>query len=200
MPDFANQPDEPIEVLDEALDSTTIHKVPYPEHPDRCTAPAAQGQCPNFAVPGGTNCLVHGGNKQIEKQKATSLKNYRAGRWQAKINRFSESSQIKDLREEVGILRMLMEERLTFCTTPHDLLLQSGIISELVMKIEKLVASCHKLEANLGQHMDKTALMGFAQQFIQIITVNISDREVIDTIANGIVNLIIKEAPDEKAI
>jgi hypothetical protein len=195
MQDFANQTIENSD-LDRSLDPTTIQQVPYPEHPDRCQGPAEHGQCPNFAVPGGQNCLVHGGNKQIESQKAASLKNYRAGQWQAKINRFSESSQIKDLREEVGILRMLMEERLTFCKTPHDLLIQSGVISELVMKIEKVVASCHKLEASLGQHMDKTALMGFAQQVIQVISINVSDREIIDTVANGIVELVIGESDD----
>ena len=190
--DFANQSYDNTE-LDASLTSESIKKVPYPEHPNRCQTVNNIGQCFNLAVIGGSNCLVHGGNKQIESQKTKNLKNYRAGIWQARINRFSESAQIKDLREEIGILRMLMEERLTFCATPMDLLLNSSLISDLVVKIEKLVSSCHKLEASLGQHMDKTALMGFAQQVIQVISINVVDRELVDRVANGIVNLITLE-------
>lgn len=179
--------------LDASMDPANIEKVPYDGHPDRCQAVTGTGQCHNFAVAGGTNCLVHGGNRQVERQKVENLKNYRATQWQAKINRFAESSQIKDLREEIGILRLLMEERLNFCNTPHDLLLQSSVISDLVMKIEKVVFSCHKLEASLGQHMDKTALLGFAQQVIQVISINVEDRDQINVIANDIVDLIVKE-------
>ena len=180
------------------MNDSKILPVPYPEHPNRCQGLNSNGQCGHMAVEGGTFCIMHGGNKQLESIKNKSLKNYRAGQWQARINRFSESPQIKDLREEIGILRMLMEERLTFCETPHDLLLQSHIISDLVTKIEKTVASCHKLEASLGQHMDKTALMGFAQQVISVISINIDDRDTVDIVANGIVNLI-TEGGDENA-
>jgi hypothetical protein len=174
------------------MQDSQIIKSPYPEHPNRCQATNNKGQCFNLAVEDGTFCLAHGGNKQTESKKAASLKNYRAGQWQAKINRFSESSQIKDLREEIGILRMIMEERLTFCKTETDLLLHSHVISDLVMKIEKVVVSCNKLEASLGQHMDKTALMGFAQQVIQVISINIEDRELVDQVANELVNLLIE--------
>ena len=186
--------------LSDSLEAESIKKIPYPEHPDRCQSVNSKGQCINLAVPNGTFCLVHGGNKQIESQKAASLRNYRAGQWQSKINRFSKSPQIKDLSEEIGILRMLMEERLTICATPLDLLLHSGAISDLVMKIEKVVASCHKLESSLGQHMDKTALMGFAQQVIQIISITVTDREVVDEVANGIVKLITEEKVNEEAL
>ena len=188
--DFAN----PTNVeLNTALDPTTIQQVPYPEHPQRCQGNDANGQCINFQVPGGTHCLVHGGNKQIQSQKDASLKNYRAGQWQATINRFSEAPQIKDLREEIGILRMIMEERLNFCSSAHDLLIQSGAISELVVKIEKLVSSCHKLEASLGQHMDKTALMTFAQQVIQIISITVVDRDQVDVIANQMIEVLLED-------
>jgi hypothetical protein len=178
------------------MEPELIQSMPYPEHPNRCQGLNKHGQCHNLAVSNGTFCRLHGGAKQLESQRAKSLKNYRAGQWQAKINRFSESPQIKDLREEIGILRMLMEERLDFCKSPHDLLLQSHTISDLVVKIEKLVSSCHKLEGSLGQHMDKTALMGFAQQVINVISINVVDRDTVDTIANNIVNLI-TEVKDE---
>jgi hypothetical protein len=174
-----------------------IRPVPYEDHPNRCQGLNSYGQCGHLSVEGGTFCIMHGGNKQLESQKAKSLKNYRAGQWQSKINRFSESPQIKDLREEIGILRLLMEERLDFCHTPHDLLLQSHVISDLVVKIEKLVSSCHKLEGSLGQHMDKTALMGFAQQVINVISVTVTDRDQVDSIANNIVNLITEEKHED---
>ena len=92
---------------------------------------------------------------------------------------------------------MMLEERLTFCKSGTDLLLHSSVIADLVMKIEKTVLSCHKLEASLGQHMDKTALLGFAQQVIQVISITVEDRNIVDSIANGIVNLIIEGGEED---
>jgi len=43
------------------------------------------------------------------------------------------------------------------------------VIANLVDKIEKTVASCHKLDASMGQLMDKQALIQFADTVIAAI-------------------------------
>jgi hypothetical protein len=143
------------------------------------------------------NCLAHGGNRAGEQLKKQELKNYRLDIWHAKVQRFGESNNIKSLRDEIGILRMLLEERLnTFCQTPNDLLLQSGTISNLIVHIEKLVTSCHKLEANMGEVLDRTALAQFAGKVIAVIVDIVEDSNQLEKISTGILN-ILQEGRDE---
>jgi hypothetical protein len=174
--------------------SEDIKRVPYEEHPNRCQANVNIGggqQCMFYAVEGGTNCPIHGGSGQKRSQEKESLRNYNLTRWNAQLQRHASSPGIKSLRDEVGILRMMMEERLNMCRDNMDLILHSGPIADMVMKIERLVVSCHKLEGSLGQLLDKTAVLQFASQVIDVIASELSGQDqVINTIADKIVSLV----------
>ena len=80
----------------------------------------------------------------------------------------------------------MIEERISQCETEHDLILQSGPISDMIMKVEKVVTSCQKLEERLNLLLDRGTLINFAAQVIQIISSNITDTEVLDQIATEI--------------
>lgn len=178
-------------------------RVPYPEHPNRCQSVNSVGQCLNLAVilpdgSYGTNCLAHNGNMQINRAKVNGLRNYNLSKWQARVEQFGSSSDVKSLRDEIGILRLLMEERLNRCQDAQDLILQSAPIADLVMKIEKVVASCHKLEGSMGQLLDKQAILQFAQQVIAIIgAALVGQEEKIDQIASEIVKVISPEQDNQ---
>lgn len=161
------------------------------DDPHRCQAVNARGQCWNQAVEHdgtfGTHCLAHGGNKQINAMKTSSKNNYRLTKWQAQLERHSGSDQLKSLRDEIGILRMILEEKLNQCQTNLDLMLHSHQISDLVVKIDKVVTSCHKLEGSMGQLLDKQAILQFAMVVIDIISTTLKDNpEAIDEISNKI--------------
>lgn len=165
------------------------------DDPNRCQAVNKQGQCLNKAVelPNGgygTQCLAHGGNKQQESDRQSSYRNYKLTKWHARLQRHSDSEHLKSLRDEIGILRILMEERLERCKDAHDLILQSGPISDLVMKIERTVTACHKLEGSMGQLLDKQAILQFANEVITVVTNNVTDEQQIDLVAEGILQLI----------
>lgn len=164
-----------------------MDRVPYPEHPDRCAGIAAGEQCPMFAVKGGTQCMLHGGNKQLASQEAKSLRNYQLTKFRAQLERHATSDNIKGLRDEIGILRMMLETRLNKCNDEMDLLLHSGPISDMVLKIDRLVNSCHKLEGSMGQLLDKTAILQFANVVIDIISDEITDETVVNKIADRII-------------
>lgn len=170
--------------------ASNLKRVPYPEHPERCAGTGGGNQCQMFRVPGSDYCMMHGGSNVDQKNKAAALRNYRLTRWRAEIQEKADSSEVKSLRDEIGILRVIMQERLEQCATPMDLILQSQPIADLVMKIEKVVGSCHRLEGSMGQLLDKTAILQFANEVVQIITKHVTDEDQIQLVAEDIMQLV----------
>jgi len=168
------------------------------DSPERCQGVNRQGQCLNKREPGSDYCIAHGGNKGREKMEKESLKNYRLTKFQAQIQKYVDSPNIKCLRDEVGILRVLMEEKLNQCSDAKDLIYQSGPISDLVIKIEKLVTSCHKLEGSMGSLLDKQAIIQFGSELITLISSEIKDEEVLASISQKLLTLINKTIGEEE--
>lgn len=161
--------------------------------PWRCQATIkTQGQCRNKATTQGGTCPVHGGNGAINRQEKENIRNYHLVKWQAKLNEKANSSELKSLRDEIGVLRILLEERFNSCNDAHDLLLQSHQISDLVVKIEKVVSSCHRLEGSMGQLLDKQAILQFASGVIDILTEYVEDESILNNMASRIMALVSK--------
>ena len=159
------------------------------DHPNRCQGVVKSGQCPYRAEPPDTfcpRCRAH--NKTVFEQRA--LKNYRLSKFRAEVEEKSNSSHVKSLREEIGIVRYILEELINRCEDSHDLILQSNKINELVARIEKLVTSCHRLEKSTGELLDKTALIQLAGILIDLIS-DYVDEEVQATISQRIINEVI---------
>jgi hypothetical protein len=170
-----------------------IAKIEYPADPERCQAITGNGQCINKRHPGSEYCLAHGGNKAGQAQEKVHYRNYLLGQWQARIDQKLAAPDLKNLRDEIAILRMLLEVRFSKCQEDVDLIMHTGAISDLIMKVEKVVTSCHKLETNLGQVLDKQALLNFAGRVIQIISTVLGGMENGDKLIDEIGNLILGE-------
>jgi hypothetical protein len=152
----------------------------------QCEHVNVQGQCPLKAVPGGDRCRAHGGNKQENAIKAQELRNYRLAKFNSRIGEMGHSNYLLNLKDEVGVLRYVLEEKLNACEDAQDLILQSGPITDLIMKIDKVVTSCSRLEMKLGNFLDRTRITNLAQVIVQIITAHITDESVIEVIADEI--------------
>jgi hypothetical protein len=137
------------------------------DDPTCCKALSRNGPCNIQATPGSAYCRLHGGSEGVIERKA--VRNYRLNVYQRRVNDFADNDQVKSLREEVGILRMLLEETINKCTNETELLIYSNKISDLVMKVEKVVASCHKLELATGNLLDKNTIMMLGDIIINII-------------------------------
>ena len=182
--------------------SDRIQKAEYPEDPERCQGICADGQCPNKGLlqsdgTRGAYCLIHNGRHSEEAGVKESLRNYQLTKFKARFERHAESANIKNLRDEIGILRMMMEEKINRCADETDLMLQSGPISDMVLKIEKVVGSCHKLEGSMGQLLDKQAILQFAGEMIAIIAEEIKDQAVLDSITNKLMAVLGRLGQDE---
>lgn len=158
----------------------------------RCQAITTnRGQCPNEQsyLPDGQRtqyCRMHGGHIQQNQAEREHTSNYKLTIWQARLQRLASNTNIKGLRDEVAILRMTMEETLEQCQTPNDLLMRAPQISDLAMRIERLVVSCHKLENAMGGLLDKTKVLSFGQQVVEAITRHVDDGSKLSAISNEI--------------
>lgn len=159
-----------------------------PEDPNRCQGVGQHGQCPYRADEGSKYCQRHGSNKTFESQRKRSLNMYRLQIWQQRLEEFAESEQSTSLRNEIAILRITLEQILNKCTTDHELLLYSQKISDLAVKIEKLIASSHRIERSMGQLLDKSTALNFAGQVVDIISQYVEDPAVIDEISNAMID------------
>ena len=166
---------------------STWERITDEDDPRRCQhIIPTKGQCWNVAVENSTNCPAHGGNKAFEANKKAELRNYRLNKFKVRIQELGNSDDIISLRDEIGILRMLLEEKINKCNDTNDLILMSGPLSDLIMKVEKIVTSCNRLEAKLGNHLDRTKVLQFAQTIVQIIGTHISDEKTLETISQEI--------------
>lgn len=159
-----------------------------------------------MSVEGCTYCARHGANKQLANQESASIRTYQLARWRHRLDQLSDDPKIKSLREEIGILRMSLEAVVDKCKDSEDLFMFSNKIGELVLKIEKLVTSCHRLEAATGQLLDRSAALHFAATVVEIISGIINSKlppdvgeGIIDAISNAIIqSLATLEVPNKE--
>jgi hypothetical protein len=160
-----------------------VKRASSPEN--QCLQVLPTGQCPNEKVVDSRFCPVHDSLSKHHRE-ARNVHSLRLLKFQARVNEHSESGAIKSLRGEIGVLRMLLEGVINKCSDEAELLLSSGRISDLVLKLEKLVVSCHKIEQGSAGTMDRAALLQFASQVVTIIGNHVSDEKVIDAISTDI--------------
>lgn len=171
----------------EHLDNYTFERVEDGD-PNRCQAvKPSRGQCNNKAVDGSRYCLAHGGNKAIEANRKTGLRNLLLTRYRAAVERLVDSDHLVSLRDEIGVLRLLLQTKLELCQSETDLALESAPIGDIIVKIEKLVKSCSILEERADLLLTKQQVLGFASKVVGIISEEINDPEVVDRIANRII-------------
>jgi hypothetical protein len=160
-----------------------IKRISDPADPRRCQAIAGSNQCFNIASENSKFCLVHGGNCGTQLKKQADLHNYRLNKFRAQVADKADSRHIKSLREEIGVLRLLLEEQINRCANVNELILNQGPIADLIMRIERLVTACNKLDLSVGKMLDETRVLQFADEVITLITEFVKDQEIINKIS-----------------
>ena len=157
---------------------------------ERCQGHSKElGQCPFVKVDGSDYCPRHGGGVSERLEKKEAVRNYHLTKWQGRVNQLADNAGIKSLNEEVGILRMILENMLNQARDEQELLMFSARASDLVMKIERLVTSCDKMENKMGQLLGKDSVLRLAAQYVEIITEHIEDIEIVDKISTKMIQV-----------
>jgi len=144
-----------------------IERVNSPDDPRRCHGTGSGNQCFNVACDETNLCPACSKGDMIEVARRQYV--LTDPKYQARMAQLSEAEEIKSLREEVAIARMLIEERLNRITTDHDLYAATGAINSLLLTVEKLVSRSHILEQNLGQLYHKSTIVQLVQAFVEIV-------------------------------
>lgn len=179
-----------------AKDDYPLVMMTHPADPERCQGVTAAGQCQHKGIPGKQYCAVHI-SSTLRCEERSNQRNYRIAKWRARLEEFADNPQVKGLREEIGLLRILLEELVNTCTDSTKLILASNKISDLILKIEKLVSSCHRLEKSTGMLLDKSSAIQLASKFVQIIAEEVDDPVLIEKISDKLISEIQNLKPSE---
>ena len=167
---------------------------------NRCQArgDAGEGQCKFIAVEGFKYCPKHAGPGPMLAEKR-KVHQYMLELWQTRVDEFAEGEDVKTLRGEIGIMRMMVESIISRCTNAADLHLYSGKIAQLVGQIQTLVVSTDKLETRLGMILDKAGALALGAQIVEIIVSEISDPSIQDRVSNRIIDVVARIGKETQA-
>lgn len=136
--------------------------------PRRCKGSARTEQCMNVAEPGSDYCLKH---RRKKKADGEQLRQYQLteARLRNRLNQLTDHEEIKSLREEIGLTRILIEELLNSAKGNTELLQKSATFIGLVQTLERLIKTSHQIELNLGFLLSKPTVILLGQQIIHIL-------------------------------
>jgi hypothetical protein len=171
--------------------------------PDRCQTIVGghgAGQCKYKAVLGFKYCQIHEtGNHAVRtSQNKQVIRNYNLAKWKSHLeSKLKDSDAVMSLRDEIGILRVLIEERLNNCQDTTDLLLNSSVIADLISRVERVVVACQKIEEKRSGLLDKGKAIQLAGEIVKVISGFVSDDEVLGAIATKIGEAVTRVAADK---
>ncbi len=160
-----------------------------PADPRRCKSSEGPSQCDRFAEPGSECCAKHGG---VDQTNLISTRLYLLAKAdsQKRLLQLADHEEIRSLREEIAIIRMLIEGRMNLIKGDNDLLIHSGAINSLVLTVERLVKSAHTIEQNLGILLSKSAVIALGQTLCKIIVEELDGIENYEEIVDSIMTRI----------
>lgn len=172
-------------------------RIESPDDPDRCQGNSGNEQCNLKQVPGSNFCAAHGGNKSVLAEKKAAANRYRLTKWQQRMQEFSGDSELKSTRDEIGILRILLEERLNLCQTSMDLILHSGPISDIILKIDKVVKNLHEIDKDFKNLLEKSDVIQIADRLINIVKEEVKNPEEVERIQRRVIEVFMTNADSE---
>jgi hypothetical protein len=161
-----------------------------------CEKTGRFGICNQQAIPGSKFCQRH----TDQRQEVMSYR-FTDPELKERMDRHSTSKLIESVREEVVLVRSLIEERRNFAQTQAEKIKVFPEIIDATSKLERLVTSLARLERQTSQVLEKPAIQKLGKRIVEILTENLSqvpDRDnVIDRIAREIADAVIQSANEE---
>ena len=161
------------------------------DRPNRCTGITTNGQCTKDAQPGSTFCSRHGSHKDLATEQDTRMYQLLKAQDRSRLAALNEHDEIRTLRNEIAIARMLIEERLNLTQNDSDRMTNCGALNSLLLTVERLVQSAHKLETNLGSLLSKPTPLALGNEIVAIIIDELKGvpgyEDIVDRISDRII-------------
>ena len=179
-----------------------MKRVTDPADPRRCKFSYPHEQCWREAEPGCDNCAAHGGKSRANAEEMR-LYNLVEVDNRRRLAELSGHENIKSLREEIGLVRMLIEKHLNAAQGDLGVLAACGSLNQLIVTLTKTIKECHNLEQSCGELLTKQTIYRLAQTLCEIVIDELQGieghEEIIDRIANRLFPAV-KNAQNNEAI
>lgn len=137
--------------------------------PDRCIAIATHGQCRMKALPGIKYCVIHGRGALAAKSKKDH-RMYVLGKLQAEFEQFRTDPEVKGLRSEIALCRVVMNSILRECEQDENgIKINHNRIMDVTRVLEKLISSCDRIEARNNTLLDKENIITICNVMVNVV-------------------------------
>ena len=172
-----------------------LQRVQDPADRGRCKAPTAEGQCMNRAEDGSEYCLAH---TRPRLGPSPTKRIYMLARADARMRlaELADHEEVKSLREEIAMTRMMIETQFNGIATDVDWQLKWPAIERGIHTVHKLVKDCHVIEQNLGNLLAKQTIFQLAHRICEIVVNRLEGIEVYEAITDDIVRQIVQSVQD----
>ena len=154
----------------------------------KCARSGPNGSCPLDATQDSLFCEKHSNDVALRRNYMLADAKL-AGKFDV-----DPGNLIYSLRDEVILLRAMVEDRLNMAKTDAEKIVAYSQVGAWIGTLEKLVNSLNKLEKETSQTLTKATLMEIGRQLVQIIADEVSHlpnhEMVIDAISERIVPVI----------
>lgn len=168
---------------------------------DRCKKDLSGGQCEARAMQGSDYCQAHGSEVTLAHNN-TRIYRLDKARYAQRLAELKDHNQLKSLREEIGLIRILMEERFNMIKTETDLLASCSTINHLALTLERLIKTTHQMEQNLGSLLNKQSIIILGQNIVTILVDELKGvenfEEIIDRTSDRLITTIEEAANIDK--
>ncbi len=173
--------------------------------PQRCQSVTASAQCPKRSIAGSDFCVAHAHIGQAELHERR-VRHYLLSNpdLQARLNRQAGIEEVRTLREEIYLARVMVETRLDLVEEGDrgDMLAAFSNVNTYLQTIEKLVSSCHRMEISLGSLLSKASVFTIGQEIVSILVDELQNvdgyEEIVDRISERVVTAIAVQQNKEK--
>ena len=123
-----------------------------------------------------------------DRCKKHNKENYDVSYQSDKFVKKRDNSNISSLRDEIALTRIMIEEIWNGCSSSEQLFMYQQPLSDLIVKVERLVSAMHKMDLASQNYMDQKQLEGFCQDIINVLEDSIDDRKLLAEISQKIIN------------
>ena len=145
--------------------------------PERCGA--TDDQCQYKRIPGKTRCPRHRHRNDDAVAERKALRNYRLTKFKQRHDSFVDNPKIKSTREEIGMMRVMIEQQWEAITDEAELIARSPALTTMIDKVSSLIATCHKVEMSSGQLLTPEQVFQIADTLVT------ESASIIEGVCNG---------------